>query len=74
MTAEPRSAGVHAGALGVSVTVPDGEPVPTALIAETRKSYAVAFVRPVTVAPVVALTPSENVVQVPAPAGDFSTR
>jgi hypothetical protein len=39
------------------------EPVPTLLVAATRKMYVVPFVKPVTVADVAVEVPSANVVQ-----------
>jgi hypothetical protein len=49
---------------GVAVACELGLPCPTALMAETRKLYAVPFVKPVTVAVMFVEVPSENVVHV----------
>ena len=46
--------------------VADQDPVPAALMAATRNTYPVPLVRPVTVAEVLVLVPSLNVVQLVA--------
>ena len=52
-------------AMGVLVTVLEKEPVPMEFDAATRKSYAVLFVRPVTVVAVSMETPSGKVCHAP---------
>jgi hypothetical protein len=63
--------GVHDG---VAVADDDALPVPTELIALTRKSYAVPLVSPLTDVDVAELTPSANVVHVPDGLVRYSTR
>jgi hypothetical protein len=57
--------GVPGTVLGARVAVALESPVPAALIAAIRTSYAVPLVRPVMVADVAVETPSENVVHAP---------
>ena len=64
--------GIPGAVAGVAEAVPDAEPVPAALVADTRKLYDVPLVRPVTVAEVDVEVPSENVVHEP-PLGRYST-
>jgi hypothetical protein len=66
------------GAPGVVYGVTDAEsadagPVPAALTAETRNTYAVPLVSPVTVADAVADVPSSNVVHVTPASDEYST-
>ncbi len=60
-------------AVGVVVAILEAFPVPTLLIADTRKSYPESFVRPVTVAVVVVPVPSLNVVQLESAESLYST-
>ncbi len=60
-------------AVGVVVAILEALPVPTLLIADTRKSYPESFVRPVTVAVVVVPVPSLNVVQLESAESLYST-
>ena len=61
----PAAAVTSANITGVAVTTVDHTPVPKPFTAATRRSYAVPFTRPVTVADVVVEVPSANVVHVP---------
>ena len=61
-----RPVGAPGTVLGVAVTVADALPVPAELTALIRNWYAVPFARPVTVADVVVLVPSEYVLHEPA--------
>ena len=54
-------AGGGNGAVGVADITVDTEPIPAELAAVIRNWYAVPFARPVTVADVVVLVPSLNV-------------
>jgi hypothetical protein len=74
----PATPATPVAAAGVVYGVTDAEsadtgPVPAALVAETRNTYAVPLVSPVTVADAVAVVPSSNVVHVTPASDEYST-